>query len=250
MERFSYEWVKFNKIVPVYENQFLRWIHVLKPKHFKGKKILDAGCGIGRNSYWPLLYGAKEVVAFDHDHRIIDAAKNNLSKFKNAKILYRSIYNIKYKNDFDIAFSIGVIHHLQDPKKAVNNLINSVKRNGIVLIWVYGSEENKWIVRVVNSLRLFTSKLPLKLVYFLSYLITPILWIYLKIFKQTHPYFKQISVFKFWHLRSIVFDQLIPEIANYWTKQEALSLFDDDRLKDVKIYRVNNNSWTLIAKKR
>ena len=50
-ERFGYEWNKFNKIVPKYELQFLKWVFPLKKEDFKDKKILDAGCGIGRNSY-------------------------------------------------------------------------------------------------------------------------------------------------------------------------------------------------------
>ncbi|MCL5070647.1 MAG: class I SAM-dependent methyltransferase [Actinobacteria bacterium] len=250
MERFSYEWIKFHKIAPDYEMQFLKWIHILKPKDFKDKRVLDAGCGMGRNSYWPLLYGAKEVIAFDHDYNIVKVAKKNLSEFKNAKICYQSIYGIKYRDYFDIAFSIGVVHHLQYPQKAITNLINSVKKNGTILIWVYGKEGNKWLVGIINLLRHFTSRLPLQVVDVLSYLVTSFLWIYLKIIKQAHPYFKQISKFDFWHLRSIVFDQLIPQIANYWSKDEVLAFFKDKRLKNIKIFRINDNSWTVAVQKK
>ena len=249
MERFSYEWVKFNKIVSDYEIQFLKWIHILKPKDFKDKRILDAGCGIGRNSYWPLLYGAKEVIAFDHDRNIVKVARKNLSNFKNVKIYYQSIYRMKYKDFFDIAFSIGVVHHLKYPQKAITNLINSVKKNGTILIWVYSKEGNERIVGIVNLLRYFTSRLPLQVADILSYLLTAFLLVYLKIIKQTNPYFQQISKFKFWHIRSIVFDQLIPQIANYWSRDEVLAFFKDKRLKNIKIFRVNNNSWTVTAQK-
>ena len=60
-ERFGYEWKKYSQIIPEYEKQFLKWISPIEKKDFAGKKILDAGCGIGRNSFWPLTYGAKEV---------------------------------------------------------------------------------------------------------------------------------------------------------------------------------------------
>lgn len=250
MERFSYEWTNFNKIIPDYEGQFLKWIYPLLPKDFKNKKILDAGCGMGRNSFWPLLYEAKEVIAFDHDQQIIKVTKKNLSKFKNAKVFLGSIYDIKYKDYFDIAFSIGVIHHLKYPQKAVNNLISSVRKNGLILIWVYGKEDNRVTVKVINSLRYFTSKAPFWLVNVFSHFLTVIFWFYLKLFNPTHPYLKQLSNFKFWHLKLIIFDQLIPPIANYWTRQEALSLLNDSRLKNIKIYRVNHNSWALIAHKK
>ena len=70
-ERFSFEWKKYPLIIPEYEMQFLRWVYPLKPEDFMGKKVLDAGCGTGRNSFWPLIYGAKEVVAFDYDKEIV-----------------------------------------------------------------------------------------------------------------------------------------------------------------------------------
>src|SRR3989344_4571518 len=113
-ERFGYEWCKFNTILLDHETQFLRWVYPLKKSDFNGKKILDAGCGNGRNSYWPLIYGAKKVVAFDYNMKTVVVAKENLSKFKNCEVLYNSIYDINYKNEFDISFSIGVIHHLEN----------------------------------------------------------------------------------------------------------------------------------------
>jgi len=120
-ERFGYEWNKFNKIIPEYEIQFLKWVYPLKKDDFKDKIILDAGCGTGRNSYWPLLYGAKKVVAFDFDKRIVDVAKKNLSQFENAEAVYQSIYDIAYENEFDIVFSIGVVQFLE---KHFSNLVD------------------------------------------------------------------------------------------------------------------------------
>lgn len=119
-DRFGYEWNKYSKIIPEYEIQFLKWVFPLKKTDFKGKAVLDAGCGMGRNSYWLLTYGAKKVLAFDFDKRTVEAARKNLSKFTNAKVEFNSIYDIKFENEFDVAFSIGVIHHLQFPRKAVN----------------------------------------------------------------------------------------------------------------------------------
>ncbi len=250
MERFGYEWDKYNEIIPEYELQFLKWVFPLAKRDFKGKRILDAGCGIGRNSYWPLIYGAREVIAFDYDSRTVEAAKKNLSNFKNAKVKYKSIYDIDFKNKFDISFSIGVIHHLEHPKEAVKSLAKATKKGGKVLIWVYGYEGNEWIVRYVNPIRKITSKLPIFITHMTSYAFSIPLYGYVKLFKQNKTYLKQISEFKFWHIHSIVFDQLIPKIANYWKKDEALALLEGQGLKDVKAYQVNGNSWTIIGKKK
>lgn len=249
-ERFGYEWNRYSKIIPQYEMQFLKWVFPLKKEDFRGKKVLDAGCGIGRNSYWPLVYGAKEVFAFDYDSRTVEVAKRNLAKFKNAKVFYQSIYDLKEKNKFDISFSIGVIHHLERPRLAIKKLVEATKKGGFVLIWVYGYEGNEWIVKYINPLRKITSKLPIFAAHILSYFFSIPLHIFVSIFPQKKPYLKQLSSFRFWHLHSIVFDQLIPKIANYWKKDEALSLFEGRGLKDLCAYRVNENSWTIIGRKK
>jgi SAM-dependent methyltransferase len=51
-----------------------------------------------------------------------------------------SIYEIPYESEFDIAFSIGVIHHPEHPDIAIEQLVKATKSGGRILIWVYGYE--------------------------------------------------------------------------------------------------------------
>ncbi len=60
-------------------------------------------------------------------------------------------------------------------------------------------------------------------------------------------YFKLIRKFSFWHLRSIVFDQMLPSIANYWKKDEVLHLMKKTGLKNIKIAQVNDMSWCAVG---
>lgn len=250
-ERFGYEWGKYSEIDSNYELQFKRWVAPLRESDFQGKKVLDAGCGMGRNSFWVLRWGASHVTAFDYDKRSVDAARKNLEKFANAKVEFKSIYDINAENEFDIVFSIGVIHHLENPKLAIENLIRAAMPGGKILIWVYSREGNEWITRLVNPIRKrFTSKLPVIVVDFLSYFISIPLWALIKIFKGPGAYLKQLSKFSFRHIHSIVFDQLIPEIANYWTRDEAYAILNISQLKDVAIHQPENKQgWTVIGTK-
>ncbi|KKR75681.1 MAG: hypothetical protein UU20_C0048G0005, partial [Parcubacteria group bacterium GW2011_GWE2_40_8] len=226
-KRFGYEWNKYSFMNSVYEGQFKGWIYPLTSGDFKGKIVLDAGCGMGRNSYWPLNWGAEKVVSFDYDKRSVEAARKVLSKFSNSEVMFKSIYEIDWRNYFDITFSIGVIHHLNNPSLAIDNLVKSLKPGGVFLAWVYSLEGNEWIVRFVNPIRKYlTSKLPLALVHLLSYFCSVPLWIHIKFFNKKNEYLKQLSDFKFWHIHSIVFDQLIPDVANYWSKKEIAELFN------------------------
>ena len=250
-KRFGYEWNKYSFMNSVYEGQFKGWIYPLTSGDFKGKIVLDAGCGMGRNSYWPLNWGAEKVVSFDYDKRSVEAARKVLSKFSNSEVMFKSIYEIDWRNYFDITFSIGVIHHLNNPSLAIDNLVKSLKSGGILLVWVYSLEGNEWIVRFVNPIRKYlTSKLPLALVHLLSYFCSVPLWIYIKFFNKKNEYLKQLSDFKFWHIHSIVFDQLIPDVANYWSKKEIAELFNKSELKDLRVIRPKNNcGWTVMGVK-
>lgn len=251
-ERFGYEWDTYSFMDENYEKQFKNWTSPLSEKDFEGKIILDAGCGMGRNSYWPLKWGAKEVVSFDLDERSVKRTKETLEEFKNSEVLLKNIYKINWKDKFDIVFSIGVIHHLKEPKMALGNMVEALKKGGTLLVWVYSYEGNEWIPKYINPIReKITSKLPVGLVHFLSYFCSLPLWVFVKIFRGSTGYLKQLSTFDFWHIHSIVFDQLIPDVANYWTRKDVEELFSGLDLEDISIKMPPNGSgWTIIARKK
>lgn len=247
--RFGWEWDKYHALSENYEEQFRNWTNPLTPKDWKGKRFLDAGCGMGRNSYWPLSWGAASAVAFDNDERSVERAKETLKAFPNVTVLYKSIYDIEWKEEFDIAFSIGVIHHLADPRRALLRLALALKPGGLLLIWVYSYEDNAWIVRYVNPVRIhITSRLPLPIVHALVYLASVPLYLFVKIAPKQSAYLRQLAGFDFWHVHSIVFDQLIPGIANYWRKEEVLALTEGLSLKDIRIEKTpRGTGWILTA---
>ncbi len=251
-DRFGYEWGKYFKILPQYESQFNNWIYPLNKEDLKNKDILDAGCGMGRNSFYALQYGANSVTGIDNDEISVNAARANLIQYKNSEILQRSIYEVEFKNKFDLIFSIGVIHHLENPNFAIKKLIDALQPNGVILIWVYSYEGNEWIKKFVSPIRNnITSKLPIEFLHFLTYFISIPFYLILKLINPSTRYYKQIAKFSFKHLHSIIFDQLLPEIANYWTKEEALSLLNNEKLTDISInHPPNGMGWTVVGRKR
>lgn len=249
-ERFGYEWEKYHQIIPEYEGQFLKWVAPLTKSDFNGKTILDIGCGIGRNMYWPLRYGAARATGIDADARTLASCVKNLKEFPQAEVRHCSVYDLNDEGVYDIAFSIGVIHHLEKPHEAIERMVRALKPGGTIAVWVYGYEGNEWIVRYVNPLRHVLVKLPPWVSDVLSYVLAMPVYLFVKIFPQTQPYYKQLSGFRFWHIRSIVFDQLLPKIANYWKHDEAQRLFEGKGLTDISVYPVNGLSWTVIGKKK
>ncbi len=250
-ERFGYEWDKYSWVSERYEGQFRNWTAPIREEEWKGKSVLDAGCGMGRNSYWPMKWGAKRITAFDFDERSVARAKETLKEFQEAEVQYKSIYDIEWKDEFDVAFSIGVIHHLREPKRALERMVAALKPGGRLLIWVYGYEGNEWIVRYVDPVRInITSKLPLPFVHFLSYFASVPLYLYCRYGSPKSGYLRQLATFDHWHVHSIVFDQLIPDVANYWKKTEVEALAQGLPLRDVSVVAPPNGSgWIMTATK-
>ena len=234
--RFGYEWKHYNEILPIYEKQFLKWVPRLKKKDWENKKILDVGCGIGRNSLWPLKYKAKYAELIDVDLRTLKVAKQNLKHFKNVNVKEMSIYDLNKTNYFDIVFSIGVIHHLENPKLAVFKMCQSLKSNGIITLWVYGYENNEWIVNYFNPLRnLIFKRLPIQFLHSLSIIPTIFLWIYLKLGFGNVKYMNMICEFTFRHLRSIVFDQMCLKLLIIGQKKRFWNCLKIYQLKKLKL---------------
>jgi SAM-dependent methyltransferase len=247
-DRFGYEWDAYADILPEHEEQFRRWTAVLSREEWRGKDFLDVGCGMGRNSFWALKYGAVNGVAVDIDERSLESARRNLKSFPQVQVLRASVYDLPFEDRFDLAFSIGVIHHLEHPELALKKIVRAVRPGGRVVIWVYGSENNRWLVSVLNPLRrtLF-SRLPISFAHHLSLYPAVLVWILLKLGVRPIEYFRLITKFNFPHLRAIVFDQMLPRIAHYWARETVARMMAEAGLKDVRLTWVNQMSWSAIG---
>jgi SAM-dependent methyltransferase len=249
-ERFGFEWNEYSELRPEYELQFRRWTTHLQPGDWRGKSFLDVGCGMGRNSFWPLQYGAVRGVSIDIDQLSLNAARRTLSPFPNSTVLEASAYNIPFADEFDIVFAIGVIHHLEYPERALQQMVLAARPGGQVLIWVYGCENNQWIVSFIDPLRkAFFSQLPIRALHHLSLYPTTVLWCALRLGWQQTEYSRLLRGLSFRHVRSIVFDQLLPRTAYYWSRDTVEQLMSNTGLADIRLSWVNETSWSAIGTK-
>jgi SAM-dependent methyltransferase len=247
-DRFGYEWDVYAEILPEHEEQFRRWTAPLEPQDWQGKDFLDVGCGMGRNSYWPLKYGAAGGVAIDIDERSLESARRNLKPFPRLQVMRASVYDLPFEDRFDLAFSIGVIHHLERPVRALEVMVRAVKPGGRVLIWVYGRENNRWLVSVLDPLRrVLFSRLPIGVTHHLSLFPAMLIWLLVRLGIRPIEYFRLIGKFDFAHLRAIVFDQMLPRIAHYWPRETVARMMAEAGLVDVSLTWVNQMSWSAIG---
>lgn len=167
---FSNEWETFNSIHPNYKHLFDEYFRSVNLKELDGKDVLDAGCGMGRWAYFIAQEGAN-VYAIDFSSAVEEAYKN-LNNFCNAHVIQADIYKLPFQEDnFDLVYSLGVLHHLPNPFEGFENVVKKAKKKtGNILVYLYYALDNKpyiWrlILSVVTQIRKISVKLPKGLLY-------------------------------------------------------------------------------------
>jgi len=245
--RFGVEWDRYQDFFPHYEEQFRGWIAPLGPADFAGCDVLDAGCGMGRNSYWAARWGARSVVAIDEAELAVRAARGVLEGMPGVEVERRSIYDLPWEERFDLCFSVGVVHHLEWPRRAIESLRRTLRPGGRLVVWLYGFEGNELWIRFFRLVHPVLRRLSPDFVHALAHLCSVPIFLGLKLPVPKTPYLEAVSRFPFRHLHKIVFDQLLPEVAHYYRRHEVEALFADAGFSSVEIHHNRGYSWTAVA---
>ena len=96
---------------------------------FQGKVVLEGGCGKGRHTQLAANWGAREVIGVDLSDAV-ETAFAATRQLENAHIVQADIYHLPLARVFDYAFSIGVLHHLPDPRAGFRSLASKVRAGG------------------------------------------------------------------------------------------------------------------------
>ncbi len=246
---FGYEWKNFRENYGYYQKQFLSWIRPVSPGFFRGKVVLDAGCGMGRNLFLAGKFGSKDAIGMDLSEAV-DAAFDMTMHMPNVHVVQADINHPPFRQCFGYIFSVGVLHHLPDPKAGFDSLLKVLRKGGVISVWVYGKEGN-FLIRTLGSfVRVnITSRLPHSLLNalcippaFLLHVLTSLVYKPLRLRSAPYgEYFIAIADFDFRNKLSIVFDHLVPPVAYYISRQEIESWFS--ALGKVVISQRYGNSW-------
>jgi len=158
------------------ENPYPRWNEVIKYKKItieeyinleimpnKGSysienpEILIAGCGTGRELVVLAKYFKKaKFFAIDLSLNSLAYAKmkceeNNVN---NINFLQCDILSLKKLNKkFDIIFSTGVIHHMENPDKGLDILCSCLNKNGLMRLGLYSEIARKNIINIKKEIK-------------------------------------------------------------------------------------------------
>ncbi|MBS1576948.1 MAG: class I SAM-dependent methyltransferase [Bacteroidetes bacterium] len=125
--------------------------------------VIDIGCGSGRFiKYLEGRYG--KITGIDPSSAIF-AADKLLGNDNKIQLIQASTDNIPFPdNHFDFGYSLGVLHHIPDTQKALNDSVRKIKPGGYFLLYLYYSLDNrsiffKLLFHLSNGIRWAVSKL-------------------------------------------------------------------------------------------
>ena len=141
----------------------------------------DIGCGTGR---WAKFVAEKTnfLICVDASSKAIRVAKKNLCHKNNCYVIQGRIDALPIlNNSLDFAYSLGVLHHLPNTEEALKECINKLKPGAPFLIYLYYAFDSRpyWYLMIwkcTDILRRIISKSPFKIKYFLSNIISIIIY--------------------------------------------------------------------------
>lgn len=258
-EAFGWQWKHFVEMHPKYEEQFLDWVHPLAAGDFRGRLVLDAGCGIGRHAFYAARYGASEVIALDLSEAV-ETARETLRELPSAHVVQGDLLRPPLRSPedgsgLDLIYSIGVLHHLPDPRDGFRSLVRFLRPGGVIAVWVYGYENNGFVRNVVEPMRRVTTRVPPPLLRTVAFPLAAVFHGVVKgIYGPTRDkaafsalplreYVSSLADYNFRQNYNIVFDQLVAPTAAYIKGEELRAWFEEAGLEDVEISHRHGNSW-------
>ncbi|MEQ1830521.1 MAG: class I SAM-dependent methyltransferase [Pirellula sp.] len=227
---------------------FKDWIHPQTLDDFRNQRVLECGCGGGQHTSFiaPL---ASHVTAVDLNTS--DLARQRNDDKDNIAFVEADIAKMDLGDQFDIVFSIGVVHHTDDPDSTFQNMVRHTRPGGKTLVWVYSQEGNWLIDKVVEPIRKrYLVNMSRKSLLLLSKWITA--WLYLPIytiyllplrFLPFYEYFQNFRKLSFYRNTLNVFDKLNAPQVDFICRKRIEGWFAPDKYRDVHISPYKGVSW-------
>ena len=105
------------------------------------KTVLEIGCGTGRIAK-KIIKQCKKYVGIDISSKTVDVARNHFKDFNNASFINEDFLKYKDTEKYDVIFSTLTFMHIKDKEKALINVFNLLKNNGIFVLSVDKNQQN------------------------------------------------------------------------------------------------------------
>jgi hypothetical protein len=134
----------------------------------------------------------------------------------------------------------------------LKNIRDNLADGGKFIVWVYGKENNRLYLGIFRAIHAVTrnmnDRVLDRLCAALNYLLLPYIFLCRHFRLPMHKYllevFARCGIEK---RKYIIFDQLNPRYAKYYTQAELVELLTQAGLRDVRTHHRHGYSWTAVA---
>jgi len=244
-------------LIKIYDDYF-KWI---SDKDINFDNVLDVGCGSGRWGKF-IAQKAKKIMLLDPSIKALNVAKKNLDSFTNVKFKHSTVEGFAEKEKFSFVYSLGVLHHIPDTRKAISTVSNLVENNGYILLYLYYRFDNRpfWFRllwkfsnifrRIISVMPFFIRKFICLLIAYLiywpisrSYSVVKTFGISAKNYPLSYYNDKKMDV-----LKTDALDRFGTNLENRFTKSEITEFLIENNFIDIQ-FKDGEPYWTVLARK-
>lgn len=227
---------------------------LLDLEELKGKRVADIGSGTGRTVDMLLDAGAESVIAAEPSTAFEALQANTEMREDRIEYVHGVAEAIPARRDLDYVFSIGVLHHIENPAAAVRAAYEALKPGGEFIVWLYGREGNRLYLTLVAPLRWLGPRCPDSLLSIVTAILDYCLDPYILLAKWVPMPMRDYLLNVYCKLsrkqrRINLFDQLNPTYAKYYNKDEAHPLLAKGGFVQIELSHRFGYSWAVIGRK-
>ena len=265
VDGFGDEWSRFDQSdLPTAEQQLLfdEYFSVFPWKNISKESTgFDLGCGTGRwaRSVAPKV---KKLICIDPSSAL-EIAKKNLSNFDNCEFDSATVDEMPMQdNSMDFGYSLGVLHHVPDTALGIKQCVKKLKIGAPLLLYLYYRFDNRpWWFRLIwfvtDLLRRIVSKMPYKLRYVSSQIISIIVYLPLARFAlfleklnfnvSNFPLssYKNLS---FYTMRTDALDRFGTRLEQRFTRNEIKNMMQNAGLENIE-FSNSKPFWVAVGNK-
>lgn len=220
-----------------------------------GAAVADIGSGTGRIVEMLLAAGAAQVAAIEPSQAIEVLRRRFQGRGDRVTCHQVTGEGIEKLGPFDLIVSVGVLHHIPEPDPVVTAAYEALRPGGRLFVWLYAREGNGLYLAFAAPLRMLTKRLPDRLldglVRLLDLPLMAYIWLCRYLPLPMRDYMRNvIGRMAPDKRRLIIFDQLNPEYAKYYSGAEAEALLARAGFSDIRLHRRHGYSWSVVGTKR